>query len=98
MPGDNSSQARILVDALLNQIQDGAKKERLALFNVDIRAFEAGRAILELPREQQIDVILESIPRTVGSPFRFDPITIALKAVPNTLLRKRLPFTHEHLV
>src|SRR4051794_33951963 len=86
-----------LIDAFLSQVQEEYQRDGLAFhFNFEPTKSDTGRALLELPRAEQIQVVLHAVPRQVawikdrnGCPS--SELTTLLGAI----LRKKLPFTAE---
>jgi hypothetical protein len=66
--------------------------------HLDLAEFEAGRAILELPREHQVAVVRQSLAWQVE---RINGASVLssyeLEAILNALLRRKLPFTADDL-
>jgi hypothetical protein len=77
------------------------------MFNIAPGSVPTGKAILELPRENQVDVLLEAISlqidningkRAIISGTKGLVHSYGLKALLSALLRRRLPFNEEQLV
>ena len=80
----------------LGLVDDFVTETRADMLRVDVARTTAGQAILALPPEAQVDVVLDVVGRQArdvnahGSDF-------ALKSLLAALLRKKLPFTVDHL-
>jgi hypothetical protein len=71
-----------------------------AYLSVDVAKFPAGAELLQLPREQQAELVLEVVQQQRSISMN-DPRwgnVFALRALLGSVLRKQLPFTAEQLV
>ena len=84
-----------LIDAFLTQVQAEYQRDRLAFhFNFDPTKTDTGRAILELPREQQIQVVFDVVTRQVARiKNRHSCASAELTAMLGAILRRKLPFS-----
>src|SRR5439155_13529326 len=98
MPTANTEQARLLIDRFRNEVTSAWAAGTSTLFNFDARSVDAGRAILELPWEEQVPVVLEAVARQVPLINGQDTCGCSgLTALLQSLLRKKLPFTGDQL-
>src|SRR5262245_53320522 len=97
MLADTAESARLLLDNFLNEIHKGDAP--IFLLRPDISALESGRAIMQLPKEQQVAVVLEGMTRQVQfiRARQFHHESMVLSALFSSLLRKNLPFTGDDL-
>lgn len=86
-----SQPAAELIDNFLAQVYAQAEQHTLALFD-SASTFEAGRAILDLPREQQVPLVLEAVARQVHK-LECGECCHAVGSLLSAVLRKKLPFT-----
>jgi len=94
----------------LQRFLEEAAQQRPLIWKVDAANLAAGATILALPREEQVNVVLEALgcqvgninelfqQRSVSSGELAFVHTLAIKSLISALLRKRLPFTEENLI
>src|SRR5262245_22007357 len=88
-------QMRGLIDAFLQQVETEYDRDHLA-FNLHfhVSQVEAGRAILQLPREQQVEFVLVAVRKQVDDiNDRETCASLELGKLLSDVLRKKLPFT-----
>lgn len=89
-----NSPVRSLIEAFSEQV---LRREAFVL-RPDPADFEAGRAILELPRERQVEVVLDIVPRQVDLINGHNTTgSFELTALLSAILRKKLPFSADQL-
>lgn len=87
-----------LLDAFGQQARDLFERDFWALHRFDASSIDAGRTILELPKEQQVEIAIEAAARQVECINGRDTTgTVELKALLTALLRKKLPFSNDEL-
>jgi hypothetical protein len=87
-----------LLDGYLKETGAGMLRDSWGIFNFDVSNLAAYQAILDLPRKQQVLVLLEAIPRQVELINHPDTCGCdKLRALISKLLRYKLPFTDDQL-
>lgn len=94
MAVETPSAVRSLVDAYLEQVNTAWATDRMAAHNLEPTGLEAGRAMLELPREQQVAVIRHIVARQVELiNGRHTCGSHELSSLLTALFRKKLPIS-----
>src|SRR5258705_11903 len=95
MPSETVAPVQELIDGFLNQVADEYGRDPLAFhFNFAAAQSAAGKAILALPREQQVQIVLHIVSRQVARiRDRHSCASSELSDLLSAILRKKLPFT-----